>query len=628
DKGYLKESIDYVTMEAGGGMKFDAGDGFVVEYETTGDFDQSLEQLARSPELSWIKQLRDDPELAKQVDWQAVKAEFKDWDYKKQGLTEVGAALVTLIVTAVTAGTASSAAGAIASALGVGSSTAMNAAIQAGIQALINKSAVALVNNRGNIADTLHELGSSKNVLGIVSAMLTAGLTSQLTEMAGVGQSLPKTAPLVDRITREAEKNLIKAAIGTGVQTALEGGSLDKNFFNNLRTALSGTIGKTLAEEIGTAKAEGKIDTVTQIVAHAGLGCIVGATASGDCTAGAVGGAVGEATAMLQFKLWMQSIVKEEMGDLNGRTPTAEEQARITAKIDAQFADFREHTIDVARAAGGFAAALAGGNVDAGADAAGNAAENNFLPAVAAAVAFIVSLTPEELAALSLFMAGGATIIQSPGNRTAIADFLAYWFASKSAEGDSEKTNQNSKEEKNKNSQKESKNKKKNGNNKKPQNNNDGQGNILAQVRKHHDKKRDEKKQELRDKGCIVCEKEVVFKTKTDKGTVRSRADIVYIEDGKLVVGEVKTGDAELSKFQKILKEAHKEGNAESTKGELIKFFKENKEFLEKYQKDFKNFEGNQDQLRQANQNWIKKQLSNKLEKTKFKLFRYPGLFE
>uniref|UniRef100_UPI00235EDA64 hemagglutinin repeat-containing protein n=1 Tax=Bartonella TaxID=773 RepID=UPI00235EDA64 len=39
DKGYLKESIDYVTMEAGGGMKFDAGDGFVVEYETTGDFD-------------------------------------------------------------------------------------------------------------------------------------------------------------------------------------------------------------------------------------------------------------------------------------------------------------------------------------------------------------------------------------------------------------------------------------------------------------------------------------------------------------------------------------------------------------------------------------------------------------
>ncbi|WP_375686335.1 DUF637 domain-containing protein, partial [Bartonella sp. AP65SXKL] len=282
-------------------------------------------------------------------------------------------------VTAVTGGAASGAASAITGALGLGSSTAMNAAIQAGVQALINKSAVALVNNRGNIAGALHELGSSKNILSIVSSMLTAGLTSQLTEMAGVGQSLPKTAPLVDRITREAEKNLIKAAIGTGVQTALEGGSLDKNFFNNLRIALSDTVGKSLAEEIGTAKAEGKIDTVTQIVAHAGLGCLKGAVASGACTAGAVGGAVGEATAMLQFQLWVQGIVKEEMGDLNGRTPTPEEEARINAKIDAQFADFRDHTIDVARAAGGVAAALAGGNVDAGADAAGNAAANNFL---------------------------------------------------------------------------------------------------------------------------------------------------------------------------------------------------------------------------------------------------------
>ncbi|WP_375645240.1 VENN motif pre-toxin domain-containing protein, partial [Bartonella sp. OC71QHHN] len=39
----------------------------------------------------------------------------------------------------------------------------------------------------------------------------------------------------------------------------------------------------------------------------------------------------------------------------------------------------RDHTIDVARAAGGVAAALAGGDVDAGAEAAGNAAANNYL---------------------------------------------------------------------------------------------------------------------------------------------------------------------------------------------------------------------------------------------------------
>ncbi len=505
----------------------------------------------------------------------------------------------------------------------------MNAAIQAGVQALINKSAVALVNNRGNIAGALHELGSSKNVLSIVSSMLTAGLTSQLTEMAGVGQSLPKTAPFVDRIALEAKKNLIKAAIGTGVQTALEGGSLDKNFFNNLRIALSDTVGKSLAEEIGTAKAEGKIDTVTQIVAHAGLGCLKGAVASGACTAGAVGGAVGEATAMLQFKLSTKNFIQKEIAALDGRVPTAEEQARINAKIEAQFSDFNDHAIDIARIAGGFAAALAGGDVNTGADAAGNAAENNFLPAVAAAVAFIVSLTPQELAALSLFMAGGATIVQSPNNRTAIADFLTYWFASKNSAEDSEKTNQNSQEEKNKDSQKESKNKKKNGNNKEPQNNNDGKGNILEQVRKHHDKKRDEKKQELKDEGCIVCETEIVFKTKTDKGVVKSRADIVYIENGKIKIGEVKTGkNSKLSEQQKILKEAYKEGNAESTKGKFIKFFKENKEFLEKYQESFKDFKGSDKELNEASKEWIKGQLNNKLDKTDVNVFHYPGLFE
>ncbi|WP_375680488.1 hypothetical protein, partial [Bartonella sp. AP35XZML] len=181
----------------------------------------------------------------------------------------------------------------------------------------------------------------------------------------------------------------------------------------------------------------------------------------------------------------------------------------------------------------------------------------------------------------------------------------------------------------NKDSQKESKNKKKNGNNKEPQNNNDGTGNILGQVRKHHDKKRDEKKQELKDEGCRTCKTEIVFKTKTDKGVVRSRADIVYIENGKIKIGEVKTGkNSKLSEQQKILKEAYKEGNAEPTKGKFTEFLKDNKEFLEKYQKDFKDFKGSKKELENENRKWIKEQLNNKLDKTDVNVFHYPGLFE
>ncbi|WP_455475495.1 HNH/ENDO VII family nuclease [Bartonella sp. B17] len=88
---------------------------------------------------------------------------------------------------------------------------------------------------------------------------------------------------------------------------------------------------------------------------------------------------MGEAAAMLQYGSWIKGLLQEEVGDLDGRTLTAEEQAGLNAKIDAQFADFKVQTIDVARVAGGFAAALAGGDVNTGADAAGNAAENNYL---------------------------------------------------------------------------------------------------------------------------------------------------------------------------------------------------------------------------------------------------------
>ncbi|EJF98519.1 hypothetical protein MEI_00487, partial [Bartonella vinsonii subsp. arupensis Pm136co] len=378
------------------------------------------------------------------------------------------------------------------------------------------------------------------------------------------------------------------------------------------------TIGKALAEEIGTAKADGKIDTVTQIVAHAGLGCLVGATANGACTAGAVGGVVGEATAMLQFKLWSKNLIQREIAALNGRPLTVEDQARIGQKIKEQFPDFEDHAIDVVRAAGGFAAALAGGDVNAGADAAGNAAANNFLPAIGVLLA---SFTAEELGMLCL---GGAVVgVTSSNKGAAITDFLYYLFASKNAEEDSEKTNQSTKEEKNKDSQTSSNDPQKNNDD-----DNDGKGKKLNKVRKHHDKKRDEKKQELKDEGCKTCKTEMVFKTKTDKGTKRSRSDIVYIENGKIKIGEVKTGNSKLSENQKTLKEAFKKGDAEPTKGKFIEFLKENKEFLEQYQKDFKNFKGSQDQLEKANEKWIKQKLNNGLGEIDFNVFHYPGLFE
>ncbi|WP_273724624.1 VENN motif pre-toxin domain-containing protein, partial [Bartonella sp. AU18XJBT] len=364
--------------------------------------------------------------------------------------------------------------------------------------------------------------------------------------------------------------------------------------------------------------------TLTQIVAHAGLGCLKGAVASGACSAGAIGGAVGEATAMLQFKLWSKNFIQKEIAALNGRPLTVEDQARIGQKIKEQFSDFKDHAIDIARAAGGVAAALAGGDVNAGADAAGNAAENNSLalaaPLVLEAGAVVSSITPLGWAIL---LVGGVVVVVSYLNKDIVAttDPLGNLaVVSKSAEGDSEKTDKSTKEEKNKASQASAKD---------PQNNNDddndGKGKKLNKAREHHDKKRDEKKQKLEEEGFSPSEKELTIEIelKTDKGTikVRTRPDNTFIKDGKPAFDETKTGKAKLSKWQKGLREICKTtGSIKFCGPEAEKYLEQNKEKFNEYQKDLKNtidkFKGSvkelEEKLDKFNKNWAKDQLDKK----------------
>ena len=70
----------------------------VIEYKPTGDDPSaSLDQLSASTGLSWMNKLRNDTALAREVDWQTVNAEFREWYYKSHGLTEAGAALVAAL---------------------------------------------------------------------------------------------------------------------------------------------------------------------------------------------------------------------------------------------------------------------------------------------------------------------------------------------------------------------------------------------------------------------------------------------------------------------------------------------------------------------------------------------------
>lgn len=379
DQGKAEETIRHVEIEAGGGLKIDAGNGIVIEYHKTGNLEASLDQLSQSPGLSWVGEIRNDPAFAGKVDWKAVDAQFQQWDYKSQGLTEAGAALVTLITAALTGpmtGFTSSLTSSVAGSLGLAGNAVAEAAIQAGLQSLINKSAVALVNNQGDIGAALKELGSSANIRALLTSMVAAGLTIQLADMAGLGQSLPASAPLSDRIAQELQHNLIRASVKASVSTAIEGGRFDKALADNLRLAASDTLGTVVAQEIGAAYRGGKIDVTSQLIAHAALGCATGAIASGDCGAGAAGAFAGEVAAKLQIQQWSESKL-EQYASLQGRQLTPDEAAALRTSLEADFRSFKAQGVDIARLAGGLAAALTGGDVDTGADAGGNAAANN-----------------------------------------------------------------------------------------------------------------------------------------------------------------------------------------------------------------------------------------------------------
>ena len=220
DQGRFKETVRPVEIEAGGGLRINAGRGVVIEYHQTGDLRASLGQLAEAPGLGWIASLQADP----RVDWRGVEAAFREWDYEQSGLTEAGAALVALATAAATWGVSAKLSAALTKTLpSAMQGAAMSTALTAGARTLFMQAGVTLANNKGDIAATLKQLASTDTLRSLATAMVTAGLTAHLEQAAGLGGELTRTAQYMER-------GLIRATVRAGVGTALQGGSLDEHF--------------------------------------------------------------------------------------------------------------------------------------------------------------------------------------------------------------------------------------------------------------------------------------------------------------------------------------------------------------------------------------------------------------
>ena len=128
--------------------------------------------------------------------------------------------------------------------------------------------------------------------------MATAGLTQ------GVLQSIPVDGGTLADVTAKSgiellfAKQMVQGITSAVLESAVLGTSLEDALKSNLQGALINTVAAKGANQIGDAK----LDGTSKAIAHALLGCAVGAANAGNrsgCAPGAAGGAIGEIVAGL-----------------------------------------------------------------------------------------------------------------------------------------------------------------------------------------------------------------------------------------------------------------------------------------------------------------------------------------
>ncbi|HGK5952521.1 TPA: DUF637 domain-containing protein, partial [Neisseria meningitidis] len=141
--------------------------GYIVDIPQ-GNLKTQIETLTKQPEYAYLKQLQ----VAKNINWNQVQLAYDKWDYKQEGLTEAGAAIIALAVTVVTSGAGT---GAV-----LGLNGAAAAATDAAFASLASQASVSFINNKGDVGKTLKELGRSSTVKNLVVAAATAGVADKI----------------------------------------------------------------------------------------------------------------------------------------------------------------------------------------------------------------------------------------------------------------------------------------------------------------------------------------------------------------------------------------------------------------------------------------------------------------
>ena len=412
DKGHHDETTVHVQIQASGGLTITTQDGVVVEYREAGSLDESLAQLAGTPGLDWLEELRGRDD----VNWQAIQEAHEAWDHKAQGLSGVASALIAIALAVVTYGAGFEFALAqmgTTTAAATTTQLAVAVAIDAGFTSLVTQASLSLINNQGDLAAVFQELGSLDTLTSLATSMAAAGLTYGALDQLGL-------AGTQTGLLAKMERTLVRATTRAGVQTALRGGNLGDNLVASLKTAGIAAVGAELSGVIGAKYRQAARDGIDpleyglQKVVHAALGCGMAAAGGGNCGAGAAAGAVSAVTTDALYNSAAKKAAELNRLALGGKATTADALRTMV--------QWEQDGVDLGRLAGALGALVAGGreavDINMGAEIGGNVAAHNFLEtawdlaSLALAVAELgLAISDEESSKLDVALAGGAVVL-------------------------------------------------------------------------------------------------------------------------------------------------------------------------------------------------------------------------
>ena len=148
--------------------------GPVLAQIPAGDFKSQLQTLSAQPGMDYLKALS----TRSDVNWQAVELASRQWNYKQQGLTGAGAAIVSAALAWATGGVGASLLGT------TGTTTSLMANVA--FTSLTSQATIAFINNGGDLGKTLKALGESDVVKATLTAVLTAGALDKINGLSSI----------------------------------------------------------------------------------------------------------------------------------------------------------------------------------------------------------------------------------------------------------------------------------------------------------------------------------------------------------------------------------------------------------------------------------------------------------